>query len=49
MEWWDGVLVVTALTVLRIAVPAAFVALIGYALHRLEIKWHPITTAGGGE
>jgi hypothetical protein len=49
MEWWDGVLVVTSLTVLRVAVPIAIVAVIGYALRRLDIKWHPVTTTGGGE
>lgn len=46
MGWSQGVVVVILMLLLRLAVPVAFTLAIGYALHRLDIRWHPEMTTG---
>ena len=41
MEWALGVWVVVGMIVLRLAVPLAIMLALGYALRRLEARWHP--------
>ena len=41
MEWALGVWVVVGMIVLRLMVPLAITFALGYALRRLDRKWHP--------
>lgn len=44
MQWVQGVEVVVLMFLLRLAVPVALTFAVGYALHRLDVKWHPTTS-----
>ncbi len=39
MNWWQGVLMVVGLLVLRVGMPLAMMFLIGHLLRRLEAQW----------
>jgi hypothetical protein len=45
MEGLYGVLVIGGMIVLRLIVPLGIMLALGYALHRLDTKWHPETTS----
>jgi len=45
MEGLFGVLVIGGMIVLRLIVPLGITLAFGYALHRLEAKWHPEITS----
>lgn len=44
MQWLQGVEVVVLMFLLRLAVPVVLTFAAGYALHRLDVRWHPTTT-----
>jgi hypothetical protein len=48
MEWLFGALVVVAMVVLRLAVPAAITVGIVTALHRLDNRWQAQSMALSG-
>jgi hypothetical protein len=41
MQWLGGVGIMVLMLLLRLAVPVAITVSVGYALHRLDRKWHP--------
>jgi hypothetical protein len=41
MEWTLGIWVVVGMILLRLMVPLAITFALGYALRRLDRKWHP--------
>jgi hypothetical protein len=43
MNWLQGAAVVAVMLLLRLAVPVAITFAAGYALHRLDVRWHPET------
>jgi hypothetical protein len=43
MGWSQGVAAVVLMFLLRLAVPVAITFAVGYALHRLDVRWHPET------
>lgn len=45
MYWSQGVAVMVVMLLLRLAVPVAITFGIGYALHRLDARWHPGTAS----
>jgi type II secretory pathway component PulK len=45
MNWSQGTAVVAVMLLLRLAVPVAITFAVGYALHRLDVRWHPETTS----
>lgn len=49
MDWWLGVMVVIVLTMLRVALPIALIALLAYGIRRLDARWHPEASASSGE
>jgi DMSO/TMAO reductase YedYZ heme-binding membrane subunit len=44
MEWALGIGVVVGMILLRLMVPVAITLALGYALRRLDAKWHPEAT-----
>lgn len=51
MEWLSGIGVLVGMLLLRLAAPLLITVALGWALHRLDAKWHPEATqkpdAGG--
>jgi hypothetical protein len=45
MNWPQGVTIVVVMLLLRFAVPVAISFAAGYALHRLDVRWHPEATS----
>lgn len=45
MEGLFGILVTGGMIVLRLIVPLGITFAFGYALHRLEARWHPEITS----
>lgn len=45
MNWSQSVAVVVVMLLLRLAVPVAITFAAGYALHRLDVRWHPEATS----
>jgi hypothetical protein len=45
MNWPQGVAIVVGMLLLRLAVPVAISFAAGYALHRLDVRWHPEATS----
>jgi hypothetical protein len=45
MNWLQGAAVVAVMLLLRLAVPVAITFAAGYALHRLDVRWHPEVTS----
>ena len=39
MGWQEGIVTVVVMFVLRLGVPLAITFGLGYALHRLDVKW----------
>jgi len=48
MQWLGGVGIMVLMLLLRLAVPVAITVSIGYALHRLDVKWHPAPSSPVG-
>jgi hypothetical protein len=47
MQWLGGVGIMVLMLLLRLAVPVAITVSIGYALHRLDARWHPTVSTLG--
>ena len=45
MGWLQGVAVMVLMLFLRLAVPVAITFAVGYALHRLDVRWHSETAS----
>jgi hypothetical protein len=45
MQWFQGFAVVVLMFLLRLMVPVAISFAVGYALHRLDVRWHPTKTS----
>jgi hypothetical protein len=45
MNWPQGVTIVVVMLLLRLAVPVAISFVVGYGLHRLDVRWHPEATS----
>jgi hypothetical protein len=44
MEWALGIRIIVGMLLLRLIVPLVMTFALGYALHRLDEKWHPEAT-----
>lgn len=45
MSWLQGVAVMLLMLLLRLVVPVVITFAVGYALHRLDVKWHSETAS----